>query len=307
MRHVLLLSVLAACGTPADEAGLTLEMPATEAVDQAAPPGAPLALTVGVLTAGATLNIQVSNADPGENVFIVRSTAGMGAGPCPGVLAGTCMDVVAPTVLPGAPFTANPSGNVNLAPTIPGGLPFGTEVCFQAVAPRGGLDVVKSPVVCRVSNFGPVNLEGGANTGDTFNDAVSMGGPGLSYAMKYTAPVDMVVGYVEVFTGELVGPNTVTIWSHDAGLNQPLAPEATGSWTSTGQNEWQGASLGERFIMPSGSTWWIVWEPVNGAQSTRDLSGTSVEYRGSFTGGAPWNGPFSNFEKFKLCAPGGCP
>jgi hypothetical protein len=305
MRWMIPVLALAACTEPVGVED-TAE-PLTFALDEELPPpGQPLVLTVGQASAGAPLSITISNADPGESVRLVRSSA-MGVGPCPPALGGLCLDVAAPTVM--GPYTASGAGVAALSPTLPAALPMATNICLQAVAARGpgGVNSVKSPVVCRVSNNGPVTLEGGANTGDTFSSSTTMGGPNLSFAMKYTAPTQLVVGYVEVFTGLLAGANDITIWSHDAANNQPLAPQATTSWNMTANEEWQGGSLGQRFIMPQGSTWWIVWEPQNSARATRDTAGTPVDYRGSFTGGAPWSGPFSNTEKFKLCGGGGCP
>lgn len=301
---LLAASTLIGCATgePVEPDALTL----AGVDEQLPPPGAPLALAAGQFSAGSSVTITISNADPGENVYLIRSSA-MGAGPCPGALGGMCVDVVAPVIM--GPFGANGAGVATLSPTLPAGLPVGTEVCLQAIGRRGpgGVNSVKSPVLCRVSNNGPVSLEGGANTGDTFSNITTMGGPNLSFALKYTPTANFVFGYAEIFTGLGAGPNAISIWSHDAANNQPLAPIENGAWTMAANEEWQGAKLSGRVIAQPGVPLWIVWEPINGSRATRDLGGTNVDYRGSFTGGAPWNGPFTNFEKFKLCGGGGCP
>lgn len=237
----------------------------------------------------------------------MRSTAGMGHGPCYGAIGGQCLDVLSPNIM--GPVTANASGVATLSATLPATVPAGTNVCLQAWAIRGpgGADTVRSPVTCRVSNNGPVDLVGGANTGLDFSDGTSMGGPNLYYAMRHDVGAPGVVGYVEVFTGERAGMNTVSIWSHDPVDNEPETMLASGSWMQTDSNEWQGASLGARVVMGQGETYWVVWQPQNGAQSTRQATGGGVSYRGSFDAGASWNGPFSQPEKYKLCGGGGCP
>jgi hypothetical protein len=167
------------------------------------------------------------------------------------------------------------------------------------------MDSVKSRAVCRVAANGSVQLWDGVNTGDTFNDGVSAGA-GLR-AMRLDVSTQLVAHYLEIFTGEVSGPATLAIWSHDSTNNQPDAPLASGSWTLAELNQWQGAALDQRLPMSPGETYWVVWEQVSGAQAPRGDAGVSVEYFGSMNGGATWNGPFNGFEKYKVCGGGGCP
>jgi hypothetical protein len=148
---------------------------------------------------------------------------------------------------------------------------------------------------------------GGVNTGNTFADNVSMGGPNLLFAQKYVVPYNMVVFRLEVFTGESTGTNTLGIWDHDPAGNRPLTNVATGSWSMSSVNSWQGTALPSPVFLPQGSTWWVVWGPRNGAQANRDTAGTTVEYRGSFDGGTSWNGPYFNLHKFRLFCTAGWP
>lgn len=304
MRAFIPLLLLGACAEsiPVEDAELSFV-----ALEAAPPPGSPLTLSAGQASAGAPFTINIGNADPGEGVYLVRTTGGMGAGPCPPSLGGTCIDIVTPTVM--GPYTASGGGTVSLSPTLPPAMPYGTNLCIQAVARRGpgGVNTVKSPVVCRVTNNGPVVLEGGLNTGDTFSPITTMGGPNLSLGMKYTAPSQLVVGYIEVFTGLLHGANSVEIWTHDPAAYAPGTMVASATWNMAANEEWQGASLGQRFVMPQGSEWWIVWKPQDSSRASVETTGTNTDYRGTFTGGAPWNGPFSGPWKFKLCGGGGCP
>ena len=149
----------------------------------------------------------------------------------------------------------------------------------------------------------------GRNTGGIFQDNSSMGGPNLLLAMRYDAPLDIVVSRIEIFTGESTGTNTVGIWTHDPVNNSPIAAVATGSWSMSTINGWQGADLSAPVLLPSGTTWWVVWAPINGSQSNFQApnTGTPVAYRGSFDGGNSWNGPFSDPVKFRLYCSAGWP
>jgi len=139
---------------------------------------------------------------------------------------------------------------------------------------------------------------------NVFADNVSMGGPGLTVAIQFVAPTSFSATSIEVFTGEGSGTNAVQLWSHDAGLNQPLATLSSGSWSMSAVNGWQGASLAAPVALSAGTTYWLGWAPVNGAQASVDTSipGNGQSYRGSFNGGASWTGPFqtSNHWKFKI-------
>jgi hypothetical protein len=140
----------------------------------------------------------------------------------------------------------------------------------------------------------------GANTGATYIDGTSMGGPGLLLGMEYTPASDVDVARLEVFTGEGSGTNTIAIWSDDAALSQPDVELDSGSWSLDRANDWQGADLSTCLPLTAGTTYWIVWAPVSGSQATWDTAGTSVTYRGSFDGGATWNGPFSDYVKYSV-------
>ena len=136
----------------------------------------------------------------------------------------------------------------------------------------------------------------------TFNNGVSMGGPNLLVAIKTTVPSAFVATRVEVFTGERAGLNTIALWSHDATLNQPLAPLGGGSWSMGFTNTWQGAPLATPVALATNQDIWIVWGCQNGAQASVEGTGAGAQpYRSSFNGGASWNGPYQgNQWKFRL-------
>jgi hypothetical protein len=140
----------------------------------------------------------------------------------------------------------------------------------------------------------------GVNTTGVGDDLSSMGGPALLIGFAYTPPVDLQLGHIEVWTGEEVGVNTVAIWTGDVALNQPAAPLASGSWSMVSSNGWQGADLDHCVPLTAGVTYWVVWAPIEHAQSSFQASGTPVTYRGSFDGGQTWNGPWLGFPMFDL-------
>ncbi|HTF91146.1 MAG TPA: DUF4082 domain-containing protein [Planctomycetota bacterium] len=147
----------------------------------------------------------------------------------------------------------------------------------------------------------PCHAEYGDNV---FADNVSMGGPGLTVGILFVAPTSFSATSVEVFTGESSGQNSVQIWSHNAGLNQPGSMLSSGSWSMSSTNGWQGAPLAAQVPLVAGTTYWLGWNPINGAQASVDTSiaGNGQLYRPSFDGGQTWLGPFqsSNHWKFRI-------
>jgi hypothetical protein len=85
--------------------------------------------------------------DPGETVHFLRSTQGVGQGPCPGALGGHCLEVVSPKHMGTAVADAQGVARTSLA--IPAGAPVGQSVWFEAAVVRGagGVDSVSSPAV----------------------------------------------------------------------------------------------------------------------------------------------------------------
>jgi hypothetical protein len=136
----------------------------------------------------------------------------------------------------------------------------------------------------------------------TYADNQSMGGPNLLLAVKTTIPTAFVASRIEWFTGERAGLNTVSLWSHDAANNRPLAQLAGGSWQMGWTNSWQGAPLTTPLQLNANDVVWVVWGPQNGAQSSvQGTSGSMQQYRGSFDGGATWTGPFQGVQwKFRI-------
>jgi hypothetical protein len=127
-----------------------------------------------------------------------------------------------------------------------------------------------------------------------------MGGPDLLLGMSYTATADEEIGRIEVFTGEASGTNSVALWVDDPASGSPDSVISSGEWKMSSTDGWQGADLDDCVKLTKGDTVWIVWAPINGSQSSLEEAGDDVTYRGSFDGGAKWNGPFTGPWKYKL-------
>ena len=151
----------------------------------------------------------------------------------------------------------------------------------------------------------PCHAEYGDNA---FSDNVSMGGPGLTLAIRFVAPASFNATSIQVFTGEAAGQNSVQIWSHDAGLNQPSAVLSSGAWSMSAANGWQGAALGASVALTAGTSYWLGWSPINNAQASVDTApaGNGQLYRGSWDGGQSWFGPFQDNSHWKFRIYGNC-
>ncbi len=106
-----------------------------------------LSLTVSPLQRGQTANLSAVNAQFQESVIFLASARGLGAGVCPPVLGGLCVDLLAPVMNLGS-AVANAAGTATLQLNVPPGAPLIT-MHFQAVVRRGpgGAASVKSGAV----------------------------------------------------------------------------------------------------------------------------------------------------------------
>lgn len=134
-----------------------------------------------------------------------------------------------------------------------------------------------------------------------YDNGSSMGGPNLLLGMRTTVPTTMVVTRLEVWTGEGIGTNSLALWTHDAVNNRPGTSLGGSTWSMGLTNGWQGVNLATPLVLLPNDTVWVVWGPINGAQSSTIGAGAGPVYRGSFDGGTTWNGPFSSQQwKFRL-------
>ncbi len=84
---------------------------------------------------GSPLFVKVRNVTPGQTVTITLSTQGEGAGPCPGVLGGRCLDIRAPRLVGSGVAGAN--GVAQIAVNIPAFVSPGIDLWLQAVVANG--------------------------------------------------------------------------------------------------------------------------------------------------------------------------
>jgi hypothetical protein len=174
---------------------------------------------------------------------------------------------------------------------------------FSAVLALGVSSPLLAQTICHAEN-----------DGNAYNDLVSMGGPNLILGIQFTAPSSFSVTRMEIFTGEGGGPNALSIWSHNAGTNTPLAQlSGSASWNMTNSDTWQGADLGTPYAITGGTTYWLAWSCINGSQCSVDVPMATLGqfYSGSFDGGVNWSGTFQFTDrhwKFRLygnCGGGG--
>ena len=129
----------------------------TEADLSAAPVGnapAPpdeLDLALSPAVQGGNLTWTVTGANANETIYLIMSLGGLGAGPCPPVLNGDCLDITAPAgLLPVQ--TADASGNATLTLPVPAVTNVDDVAYFQAVALRPGGAVTSEIRRTRISD-----------------------------------------------------------------------------------------------------------------------------------------------------------
>lgn len=126
---------------------------------QVAPPAQSLTLSVDPHVAGQPVRWRIEGLNPGERVTLARGMGGLGAGPCLPALGGVCLGIRSPIFVVQT-LTANAAGVAELSFVMPGTVPVGTRVAYQAAAIRGanGADTVYSNAVGRVFVGGAVDL-----------------------------------------------------------------------------------------------------------------------------------------------------
>ncbi len=137
MRNVLVWFVvgLVACSLSPREPELNLERP-DRLQGIAAPPG-DLEVTLRGGALGGDLTTEVTGANAGDFIYLARTSAGTGDGPCFSAIGGACLGLVAPLELHGSLWT-DADGAGDLTVSIPERADWmGRELCFQAIVRRG--------------------------------------------------------------------------------------------------------------------------------------------------------------------------
>ncbi len=144
------------------------------------------------------------------------------------------------------------------------------------------------------------------NDDDRYDTSIALGFPVAQAAFKGVAAANMSVVAAEVFTGESSGTMRLTLWSHDAVNNRPLAPLGTaGSWTMTRVDCWQGAVLGQPVQLAQGQHFWLVWDTTMFCQASFSTVAANVDYCYSANGGGSWQQqapgmPYRQPAKYRL-------
>jgi hypothetical protein len=141
------------------------------------------------------------------------------------------------------------------------------------------------------------------NDGPNFDDFASISG--AWFGVQFLAPANFSVTRIEIFTGEVSGPSALDIWSDNSAANTPNSVLSTNPFTISAGNAWQGASLASPQPLTAGTTYWLVWRPIAGAQPSLDqpMTTNGQFFCASLNGGQSWNGPFQSIDrhwKFRL-------
>lgn len=148
------------------------------------------------------------------------------------------------------------------------------------------------------------------NDGGGFGQ-IKMMVPELTAAVRFKASKSFTCVAIQVFTGKAGGTNKVSLFSHNAGLDQPLANLGTGVFTASTQDSWQGELLDSAVALTAGSVYWMVWTTQDGAQASVDvpMATPGQPYRLSSDGGSSWSAlvkDVSHHWKLRLFGEDGC-
>lgn len=255
MRLLLPLLVLAACHTEGSESSLPLE---------AAPPPSFVLSAAPTVAPGGTVQLTVTGTlGEDERVRFLISPSGVGPGPCPASIGGLCLDLTTVLVRGSDLVDANGQASFNLV--LPGSLPEGREIGFQAVVVRGvnGSESVKS-------NPLTVTVQSVAASGEITFDAT--GAP-----VPFTVPA----GITEL-TVELCGAAGGDGWNTD--VDTLLGDGASGGYV-----------VADLPVTPGEQLWVVVGgRGGNGSETTAGLAGYNgggsgairLNYAGGGGGGA---------------------
>ena len=159
--------------------------------------------------------------------------------------------------------------------------------CALALAPAGA-----AQSVCYSENAGP-NYEDASSTSTAL------------FGIKFTPSSSITVNQAQLWTGEVAGSMSVGIWSHDSINDQPLAQLGGGPFIVSLPVGWQGGDLIPSVALTAGTTYWLAWGTISGAQSSIDLpqATNGQPFRVSLDGGLSWGPLLQSQErhfKFRL-------
>lgn len=274
MRYAIVL-LLAACAV--DES-------TWEAGSEQLPPPATIRLTApdGLYVGRSNVLRVTGNLGQQEPVYLAGSLAGPGAGPCPGALGGSCLDVLAPRLLTSGPFDGT---SADLTVSVPPTLPAGTTLSFQAVVIRGAggsATVLSAPLSVVALEYLPGCTDPAAPNYDptaTFDDG--------SCLDASTNPP----GSVLVLGSDFVDPAPPSGWTQCAGFVNTLADDVTTNVLDNCLNTtrlrlrvWDGAGTLTDDVAVTGMASWPAWPDFNYLGGTPTVSSNTY-----------WNGTTTFF------------
>jgi hypothetical protein len=186
-RSLFALAALVACA-PLEPSGEVLAWDEANvqplAGDQVAPPTpADFFFDATNFIAGASNVLRITGGAPNSTVRIARSSAGVGAGPCPAALGGTCLPILGPAALLPLLFQTDSFGDATVTVSLPAALA-GQDVALAAVI-LGANPMVSNavgrtvhPVGTSLSSFGDADGDGVSPASGDCNDLDAFVYPG---------------------------------------------------------------------------------------------------------------------------------
>jgi hypothetical protein len=112
----------------------------------------------------------------------------------------------------------------------------------------------------------------------------------LCFAYQYVPSQDYVLERIEWFTGDIGG--TVTTSVREGAMNGPELASVT--YDEVPPQQWQGADLVPSISVTTGSTYFIIYQPVGGAAISAAASGDPISHWHDPSGTCQsFNGPYS--------------
>ncbi|HYM82122.1 MAG TPA: DUF4082 domain-containing protein [Candidatus Limnocylindria bacterium] len=113
------------------------------------------------------------------------------------------------------------------------------------------------------------------------------------FGFAYVPPQQYTLERIEFYAGGLAGAVTVSVHADDGSGYPTGASLGSVSYGESATLGWQGANLVPAVALTAGTTYYIKYVPVNGADATTAGSGTVIPH--SFGDCSTWTGPVPAF------------
>jgi hypothetical protein len=178
-------------------------------------------LAVSGIEGGQPTTFTISGGPPNATLKLARAVGGgIGAGPCPPVLGGGCLDISGPQGIALFPFNlnTNAAGAASITVTVPATVPDGVPVGFQAVHPASG------------TGSNPVALTTGPQTCTSWLATYDLTGS----VFTIEALFDFTITLQTPYSGALnMGPGSITLRLPDVGGAPGAGPVAVTEYALT--------------------------------------------------------------------------